>query len=765
MKNNKKTILFLFLLNLILLNCLIAQEDFFIKPYLLDVTTNSATIGFHLNESLSAKVLVYIKDNVLEFGSPEKKKSHFVRITGLETGKIYDYEVICEDEIIKTRDKEYQIRTAVREGEYFKFSIFGDPRPGENKTHQIHREIIEQLILQEPSFNLVLGDMVDDGREKEQWRSFFQIESELMKKSPIYAVLGDNDFSQGKGVFADYFPKLKKGYYTFEWGGVQFLGLNAWDTRGIQKRKDLDSNSEQIKWLEVELSKKEVQNSLFRVVFIHDPVFISRGRSAEILKQIWVPIFYKYNVDIVFASWHLYERSQNEGITYIISGGAGAEIIWMNKDPDYESLIDAQQHHYCLVEINSNAMNIKAIALDGTILDDFTIFPKNSEIKDDKFVQRNFKKNSTQILINNKNDLPEIPLYLFSYDCSYCRKLINKILPETASKFNIAFKVQYFDLAEEGSYELLLNAGEQFGRQGTDIPTIFMGNKAFGGDNDIYEILPKELSLFKKNPEYYLFKAIEPFNNEHDTENIKEESFLSLALGLVIGAGFLDGINPCAFSTIIFLISYLSLVGGTRKQIFKTGIVFSLAVFLSYFLIGLTFFSFAKIIMRNSFFSNFVNYLLLVFVTVLAVLSFIDYIRIRKGRTKDVTLQLSASIKDKIRAKIRKFARKEKAILGTTFILGVIIAGMELTCTGQVYIPIVTMISEPEHRISAVLYLFIYNLAFIIPLIIIFLLTVFGVTSQRMSVFFRKNLASVKLGLVFLFILMAILIIYNLGWI
>jgi cytochrome c biogenesis protein CcdA len=89
---------------------------------------------------------------------------------------------------------------------------------------------------------------------------------------------------------------------------------------------------------------------------------------------------------------------------------------------------------------------------------------------------------------------------------------------------------------------------------------------------------------------------------------------------------------------------------------------------------------------------------------------------------------------------------------------------MELTCTGQVYFPIVTMISEPRYRIAAIMYLFSYNVAFIVPLVIVFLLATFGVTSERMGAFFRRRIALVKFGLAVLFIAMAIMIIVNLGW-
>ncbi len=233
---------------------------------------------------------------------------------------------------------------------------------------------------------------------------------------------------------------------------------------------------------------------------------------------------------------------------------------------------------------------------------------------------------------------------------------------------------------------------------------------------------------------------------------------------LVTGAGLLDGINPCAFTTIIFLISYLSLVGAKRRQMFYTGGIFTLAVFLTYFVIGLVFFNFARLILREQAIAKIVNLLLLLMVILLCGFSLIDYIRCLKGNVTDITLQLPKFLKERIRNRIRDFAKNKLAIGGASFILGVVIAGMELTCTGQVYVPIVTMISEPRYRIAAISYLLTYNIAFILPLIAVFLLATFGVTSENMGKFFRRHIAVVKLGFAVLFAAMAMMIIYNLRW-
>jgi len=755
------------------------ESKFSVEPYLLDITTDSATIAFHLPVPHPAVVTVFQpggKNVFREFPSA-RGNSHFVRINGLEPGQIYRYGVMCGDGEIRTSpgDLTYQIRTAGRPGEYFTFAVYGDPRPGDNVTHRQHAGVIQQVILQEPAFNLVLGDMVDDGANHEHWYDFFEVEARLLRRSAIYAVKGDNDHADGDGKYAEYFPKLKQGYYSFQWGGVYFFALNAWNTRGTQPQDQFNGKSPQIRWLEAQLSKPEAQNAPFRVVFLHDPVYISRGRSSAALRHALVPVLQKYKVDVVFASWHLYERSREKGITYIVSGGAGAELLWLNKNPAFPSQVDAKQYHFCRVDVNANAMTIRSISDDGTVLDRITLTPSSDNGENAKQIQKAARRLKIDISFNKKHpvktgngiqaqSIPPLSLILFSYDCNYCRRLLQRELPTWARQNDITINVQYYDLGKKGTYDLFLNVGAEFGRQDADVPAVFIGNTVLGGKREIQGELPVQIAAYKNNPAQYNDNAVTPFKEKHDTRTIGEETFNTLTVGIVLAAGLLDGINPCAFTTIIFLISYLSLVGASRRRIIYTGGAFTAAVFLTYLFIGMVFFNVAKIILNQQGIARTVNIVLLVIVSALAVISLADAVKCLKGKAADMTLQLPGFLKKGIHEKIRNFARNKIALFGTSFILGIIIAGMELTCTGQVYIPIVTMISEPQHRVMAIFYLLMYNIAFIIPLVAVFVMVAFGLTSEKLALIFKRHIAGVKIGFALLFTLMALMILYNLRW-
>ena len=68
-------------------------------------------------------------------------------------------------------------------------------------------------------------------------------------------------------------------------------------------------------------------------------------------------------------------------------------------------------------------------------------------------------------------------------------------------------------------------------------------------------------------------------------------AFTSLTLAMIVAAGFLDGLNPCAFGTIILLVSYLTLFGLNQRTILWAGATFIAGVFISYMAIGLVFFA------------------------------------------------------------------------------------------------------------------------------------------------------------------------------
>lgn len=732
-----------------------------IEPYLLNVNENSAEVCFRLSDDSEAELYLWSSLDTVKVNS-KNSQFHIIKAEGLDQGSLYYYKIIAGRDNFKSEF--YYFRTSAADGESFTFAVFGDTRPGESANTKIHSDIIEQISRISPSFVLLLGDMVDDGRNINEWIDFFNIESDVLSRTGFFPVLGDNDFMSGKGIYESFFPFLKQKYYSFKWGNVWFFGLFAYDSSGTQPESDFNSESDQLKWLKDELSRKEVSEASFRVVFIHDPVIISRGYSSDVLKKSLVPVFEQYNVDIVFSSEHLYERSNLNGVTYIISGGAGAELIWRDKKNNY-SVKDARKHHFCRIDATPNSLNLKAVDINGTVIDEIMLTPKNnSSIQDESFIRLSEKLIKEKLVFNDKNNSEALNIIIFSTDCSYCAKLINGFLPSISKKKDIQINADVYSLKDYGVYELMLIAGERLGKQKFEIPAVISGKNIYGGKKDIESGIEAEIIEFKKDPELYKSEQIDPFGKKMPAQDLKKKRFLELNYGFIITAGLIDGINPCAFTAIIFLLSYLAISGFGKKRMIQAGIFFTLGVYVSYFISGLLFHSFISSLV-NPFLQMFINIILLVAVTVFAFISLSDAYYILKKESKKVVLQLPDKIKNGIRKRIRYFAKNYRYVSLSSFILGYVISVMELVCTGQVYLPIVGMISDPDTRVSAISYLSVYNLAFITPLIFVFVFTAAGVSYKSITVYFGKYAFYTKVFMSILFFSMSVLIMINMGWV
>ena len=214
----------------------------------------------------------------------------------------------------------------------------------------------------------------------------------------------------------------------------------------------------------------------------------------------------------------------------------------------------------------------------------------------------------------------------------------------------------------------------------------------------------------------------------------------------VVGAGLLDGINPCAFATIVFFISYLSLVGRSRKEMLVAGGAFAAAVFVTYLLLGMGLLKFLSFLNDFSVVAKCVYLVAAIGTFTLAFLSIYDAIKAKQGKVKEITLQLPKSLKQRIHKVIREQTRTSSVIIGA-LVIGFAISALELVCTGQVYLPTITFVMGVEGmHANALAYLILYNLMFITPLLVVFGFVYWGTTSMQLAGVLQRHLISVKAG-------------------
>jgi len=238
-----------------------------------------------------------------------------------------------------------------------------------------------------------------------------------------------------------------------------------------------------------------------------------------------------------------------------------------------------------------------------------------------------------------------------------------------------------------------------------------------------------------------------------------EERFSALGFGVVAGAGLLDGINPCAFATIIFLLSYLQIARRTPREILAVGASFILAVFLAYFAVGLGMAQALAKLSALRLAGTVLNCLLAAFAIIVAVLSFRDAQLAARGELGEMTLQLPGLLKDQIRGVIRSGSKATHFVLAA-FVVGIAISLLELACTGQVYLPTIQYMLKAGHG-SAVRHLVLYNIAFVVPLIVVFALAFFGLRSEVLVGFQRKHTSTVKVLTGVLFLALAAFLLFG----
>jgi hypothetical protein len=139
----------------------------------------------------------------------------------------------------------------------------------------------------------------------------------------------------------------------------------------------------------------------------------------------------------------------------------------------------------------------------------------------------------------------------------------------------------------------------------------------------------------------------------------------------------------------------------------------------------------------------------------LAVFSLIDYLKARRGQIEDMALVMPEVLRRRVHGVIRH-ASTARAFVLVALPTGAAISFLELACTGQVYLPtIIFVMSVPQLQARAVLFLLLYNLMFILPLVVVFGLTYWGTTSLQLGLFLRRHVAKVKLGTALLFAALA----------
>ncbi|OHB22848.1 MAG: hypothetical protein A2939_03510 [Parcubacteria group bacterium RIFCSPLOWO2_01_FULL_48_18] len=176
-------------------------------------------------------------------------------------------------------------------------------------------------------------------------------------------------------------------------------------------------------------------------------------------------------------------------------------------------------------------------------------------------------------------------------------------------------------------------------------------------------------------------------------------------LPLVGVSALIDSINPCAFSVLILTIAFLFSIGELRSSILKIGSSYIAGIFLIYFLIGLG-------LLQTLHLFNTPHFMARVGAALLIVLGAINLIN-----EFFPAFPIKLKIPNAAHHKMAKLM--ERGSMPTAFLLGGLVGLCEFPCTGGPYLMVLGLLHDQGTYLTGVGYLLLYNLIFILPLVII----------------------------------------------
>jgi len=370
-------------------------------------------------------------------------------------------------------------------------------------------------------------------------------------------------------------------------------------------------------------------------------------------------------------------------------------------------------------------------------------------------------------LIRHKQGISQEPIssqgpitisLFFRPDCGSCKWMINEYIPKLKEDFGERVAFEYYDINIQENFEKKLKIEEELGviGGGKTIPEVVFSGRVLIGRREIEQELDKTIREMTGIPPSISSSVANDRPDSKKPGSILIERFKSFTPFAVAGAGFLDGVSACVFSAIVFFICFLVFTGFSDRQMIIAGLSFIAAVFITHTGLGLGVLTgLERVRSFSSWFNNTVGGAAII----LGLGNLYDYAQIHRGvsfkplnRVKGIMRQTSGFLKDG-----RLWAIK---IIAVAFIAGSLVSLFESMCTGQIYLPTIIFILKMKvMQWRAFLFLLLYNLMFILPLLAVFLVWLYSARSKWGLMMSQGNLAKAKLLTAMFFFVIGIFII------
>ncbi|MHB8871332.1 MAG: cytochrome c biogenesis CcdA family protein [Candidatus Doudnabacteria bacterium] len=214
---------------------------------------------------------------------------------------------------------------------------------------------------------------------------------------------------------------------------------------------------------------------------------------------------------------------------------------------------------------------------------------------------------------------------------------------------------------------------------------------------------------------------------------------------LVTASALIDSINPCAFSILIVSIIFLFGLGRKPGQVLKLGLVYILGIYAVYLLIGLGILNALHIFGVPHLMSKVGSLLLIIF----GILNIFEILFPK--------FPIKLAVPHSAHTKMNELL--ERVSIPGMFLLGALVGLCEFPCTGGPYLSIIGLLHDVRTYWRGVVYLFYYNIIFVLPLVLILLIANNQSLVEKVKEIQKENKKTMKLVAGFLMIILAFIIL------
>ena len=390
---------------------LLDSEGRYIRQIVAKDNSTSRTIMWQSDSSEADAVIEFRVDgseNIQSIGATDKVFTddgsttyiHEGTLTGLTPSTKYEYRVGYGND---RRSDWYSLETAG--ASVYDVLIYPDSQSGDYSGWE---QLVKDSAHRNPrtALYISMGDLVDNGEQDYQWRTWLNSIRPLSANVPLAPTLGNHEMytldwkMREPRAYLNYFDVPPNGnetfnrrYYSYDFGDVHYVVL---DTMLYESNHEDNHDTHhpdlydvEVQWLRQDLA---ANTKKWTVVLMHRDPFqyafdrpdANRAAGFDDEGVLFMPIFDEFNVDLVLSA-HLhsyrnrghvrnFERDAS-GPLYILTGIAGdaRRPNWKKHPLDVYVAPDREKNNYMTITVTPNKLIVKAFLSDGTQLDESVI--------------------------------------------------------------------------------------------------------------------------------------------------------------------------------------------------------------------------------------------------------------------------------------------------------------------------------------------------------------------------------------------------------